>query len=572
MELTNQHNAASLFFYQANRPELAHRPRLWLPDAAGAYQPLTWTQLAERVANLAAFLIERGVGHGTQVAVMGNTRLEWCLGALGLLAARGTLVPVYPTIPPDQIAHVVGHSESRVLLVENTEMLTRALRTFDRVRLDTIVTMESCDVGAACRAAGVDPERIAPMTHTLAAAEQRGARLLADDARLVSRRLETITLQDVAFLVYTSGTTGLPKGVPLTHLNVGASGTDWILSNGELVREGDVDTLWLPMSHLYGMGQFFLGNQFAFESYLTDPLKVMAVMAQVKPHVFMSVPLYWEKIMQAATFGGADQATQAARLAAMTGGRLRFCLSGGAGLARSVKEFFKGHGIMIIEGYGLTECSPNLTMNRIDDYDFDSVGKPVPGVTLKLADDGEILAKGPNVFAGYFKDPAATRAVFDADGWFCTGDLASVNAQGFYKIIGRKKEILVTSGGKNVAPANIELCFKDFPLISNLVVYGEGKKYLTALVDINDEVAKAQLAAAGAPTDGDLRAHPQVHAWVEARIAQVNETLAKYETVKRFVIAPTPLTLEGGLLTPTLKVKRQKVYDQFRTQLEALYD
>jgi long-chain acyl-CoA synthetase len=227
---------------------------------------------------------------------------------------------------------------------------------------------------------------------------------------------------------------------------------------------------------------------------------------------------------------------------------------------------------MIIEGYGLTECSPTLTMNRRDDFDFDTVGKPFPSVELKLAPDGEILAKGPNVFAGYYKDAAATRAIFDREGWLHTGDLGRLTDAGFLQIIGRKKEILVTAGGKNVPPQNIELRFKDDPLIAHVVVCGDGRKYLTALVDIDEDVARQRLEGQGTAANGSLRDHPEVRRWVAERVESVNGDLARYETLKKFVIAEAPFTVEAGLLTASLKVRRQAVCERFRRQLESLYD
>jgi long-chain acyl-CoA synthetase len=210
-------------------------------------------------------------------------------------------------------------------------------------------------------------------------------------------------------------------------------------------------------------------------------------------------------------------------------------------------------------------------MNRVDDYDFDSVGKPFPRVRIRLAPDGEILAKGENVFAGYYKDEAATAAMFDAEGWLKTGDLGCFNERGFLQIIGRKKEILVTSGGKNIPPQNIELRFRNDSLISQVVVYGDGKRYLTALVDINEQTARAFLAEAGEPDPGSIRDHPLIRRLVGERIAEVNRGLASFETIKDFVIAGEPLTVESGMLTPSLKIRRAKIYESYRAALESLY-
>jgi long-chain acyl-CoA synthetase len=242
-------------------------------------------------------------------------------------------------------------------------------------------------------------------------------------------------------------------------------------------------------------------------------------------------------------------------LAAATGNRLRLCLSGGAGLDIGVKEKFLASGMLIVEGYGLTESSPTLTLNRPGDYRFDSVGKPLPSVDIELASDGEILAKGPNIFAGYHRDPDATAQALSEDGWLRTGDLGRFTDDGFLQIIGRKKEILVTAGGKNIPPANIELRFRDDPVIEHLVVYGDGKKYLVAGVWLRSEASCA--------SDAESR--------VQVSIDRVNQSLARHETIKAFRVLRAPLTVESGLLTPSLKLKRNAIYARFADDFEALY-
>jgi long-chain acyl-CoA synthetase len=366
-------------------------------------------------------------------------------------------------------------------------------------------------------------------------------------------------LDALGLMLYTSGTSGNPKGVPLTHRNVAVNGRDWLEANAPLLDEHGVDVLWLPMSHIFGFGEMCLGNALGFTSYMSDPVQCIGLMPHVKPTVFMSVPSHWEKLAQSAM--RAPEAEQPAALRASTGGRLRFCLSGGAGLKREVKEFYHRAGLLIIEGYGLTETSPTLTLNRPDAFRFDTVGKALPSVQLRLAEDGEILAKGPNVFAGYHKDEAATREAFTADGWFKTGDVGKFTDDGFLQIVDRKKDILVTAGGKNVAPQNIELRFRDDARFLHVVVYGDGKKYLVAGVWLND------FDAAVAALKGDAR-----RAIVASKVAEINQELASYETIKDFVLMDAPLTVENELLTASFKVRRKKVYSTFKAQFEALYD
>jgi long-chain acyl-CoA synthetase len=276
----------------------------------------------------------------------------------------------------------------------------------------------------------------------------------------------------------------------------------------------------------------------------------------------MSVPSVWDKLAAQAN-AVADPPSQ---LQQLTGGRLRFCLSGGAGLKREVKDTFLRAGLLIVEGYGLTECAPTLTLNRPSDYRFDSVGKPLPSVDLKLDADGEILARGDNVFAGYWRDDAATRACFTDDGWFRTGDVGRWTEDGFLQIVDRKKDILVTSGGKNVAPANVELKFALDPLIAHAVAYGEGKSYLVAGFWLDP------LAVAAVHKQRGTGADAWIDGEIAAKVAAVNAQVARFESIKRWHVFEQPLTVEGGLLTPTFKVKRKAVWAAFRDTFEALYD
>ncbi|HEX7665958.1 MAG TPA: AMP-dependent synthetase/ligase, partial [Polyangiaceae bacterium] len=380
--------------------------------------------------------------------------------------------------------------------------------------------------------------------------------------------LHSVSLDQLGMMLYTSGTSGNPKGVPLSHRNVGVNGRDWLVCNGPKLDPGGSDILWLPMSHIFGFGEMCLGNTLGFTTYLSDPATCLTLMPTLKPTVFMSVPSHWEKIAQM-SMHEPTPAAQKKKFDETTGGRLQFCLSGGAGLKREVKDYFHACGVLIIEGYGLTETSPTLTLNRPDAFRFDSVGKPLPSVELKLAEDGEILAKGDNVFRGYHKDEAATREAFTADGWFQTGDVGRFTEDGFLQIIDRKKDILVTAGGKNVPPANIEMRFANDPVIAFLVVYGDAKKFLTAGVWLNEAVVRAELEAKGTTPEHMAAARRDL---VQARIDKVNGDLPSYESIKKFAIMNEPLTVEGGLLTASFKVRRKKVYEAFRSQFEALYE
>jgi long-chain acyl-CoA synthetase len=553
--------APSVVFHHIEQdPARADTARFYV-GAAGAepgrsaWLAVTWGQFAQQIRSVALYLRHAGLAPGDRAAIFAGNRVAWASAALGIQAAGGVMVPIYPASTADQLAYVLAHSDARVLFVAEAALLERALAVRDRCPALAHVVI----LGAVGSEVETAP---APGTVAWSDVIATGADLHARDPRAFGAMLDAVPMSAPGVMLYTSGTSGNPKGVLLTHANLGTNGRDWLLCNGPLLDEGMVDLLWLPMSHIFGFGEMSLGNILGFTTYMTAPHQVLGKLPEVRPSVFMSVPAYWEKLAQTAL--DAPAAERGARLHAVTGGRLQFCLSGGAGLKRAVKELFHEHGILIIEGYGLTETSPTLTLNRPDDFRFDSVGKPLPSVELRLAGDGEILARGPNVFAGYHKDPEATAACFTPDGWFCTGDVGRFTEDGFLQIVDRKKDILVTAGGKNVPPANIELRFRDDPLIENLVVYGDGKRYLVAGVWVSRDAAARELGATPSAADLD--------ALVRQRIERVNAELASYETIKRFCIMDTPLTVEAGLLTASLKLRRKQVYAAFRDRFEALYE
>jgi long-chain acyl-CoA synthetase len=553
------------------------KPRFMLPRQGGGWDAVTWGQFATEIEEIGAYLIERGIAHRDRGAVFAPNRVEWMSAALGLEAAGGVMVPVYPASTAEQAAYILEHSDAKVVFVDTPALLARLFAASAALaNVETVVTLDDAvdpgkvadsavEKGLCSREAA---EALRERVVRWSSARAQGRAKLVADPTVVRRSMAAIDLDAPAVMLYTSGTTGNPKGVPLTHNNVGVNGRDWLVCNGPVIDEGAVDLLWLPFSHIFGFGEACLGNTLGFTTYMSDPASVLSKLPEVKPTVFMSVPAYWEKIaMGVAT--ETDPSKRSEKLAALTGGRFQFCLSGGAGLKREVKELFHQCGVLIIEGYGLTECSPTLTLNRLDRFRFDSVGVALPSVELKLAEDGEILAKGPNIFAGYHKDPEATRGTFTEDGWFKTGDVGRWTEDGFLQIIDRKKDILVTAGGKNVPPVNIELRFADEPLFTHVVVYGDGKRFLTAGVWINEGVAQALL---GAQWDDEAGRDAALHKLVQERVDRVNAQLANYESIKKFVVMPAALTVEGGLLTASLKVRRKKVYEAFRSQFEGLYE
>lgn len=520
------------------------RPRFFVPCDDGDFRPVTFRTHLEGVSEAAAALLTLGLEPGDRAAVFSSNRIEWLEAAFGIQAARGMLVPVYPSSTTEQLRYVLEHAGARLLFVDGPAQLRRVLEALPALpALERVVVLDDAlDPFGPATELGLPIDDVDRRFCSWSRLRAEGRGTLQRDPALVRRSLEAVREDDGALMLYTSGTTGAPKGVPLTYDNLGTNMEDWIEAIGSGIPDDGVDLLWLPFSHIFGWGEVGLGHQLGLTTYLVSPDQAIARMRDVRPSIFMSVPAYWERIAKMA-----DEES----FATATGGRLRFCLSGGAGLDRNVKERFEREGVVILEGYGLTETSPTLTINRPDHYRFDTVGKPLERVELELAEDGEVLARGPSVFGGYFRDEEATRRAFTGDGWFKTGDLGRLTDEGFLQIIGRKKEILVTAGGKNIPPANIERRFENDPAIERVVVYGDGKKYLVAAVW---------------PTRSDTD-----HADIAARIDAVNATLARFETIKRFVVIDEPLSVENGLLTPTLKLKRKKVYERYADRLEALY-
>lgn len=555
--------------------ERRSRVRFMIPEGDD-WRAITWGRYARLIQNLGDYLIGSGLEPGQRAAIFAGNSVEWMASAMAIQSVGGVMVPIYPASTAAQAGYVARHSDAAVLFVDGKELLSRVLSAWqDYAAVGRIVLFdEGLDLSQALRALrekGVNVpglDEVEQRIVRLSAARQRGVSRAEEMPASFHERLRAIPLDGAALMLYTSGTTGNPKGVPLTHANVGHNGLDWLRCFAPMLEEGYVDLLWLPMSHIFGFGEGCIGNSLGFTTYLADPATALARLPEVRPDVFFSVPAYWEKLAGAA-LQEPDAAKQRAKLAEVTGGRLRFCLSGGAGLSREVKEVFYKHGVLVLEGYGLSECSPTLTLNRPKEFRFDSVGKTLPSVELKLAEDGEILAKGPNVFGGYHKEPEATRASFTDDGWFRTGDVGRFTEDGFLQIIDRKKEILVTAGGKNVPPANIELRFADEPLISHAVLYGEGKKFLVLAVWLDEEAVASRLAREGLTAE---QRRPEAERWVAAAVERVNAELAKFEQVKRFRVMDVPLTIAGGHLTSTLKLRRKEVWQSFRADFEAMYE
>lgn len=565
----------------------------------GVWQEISWQELRDIVRHVAKGLLTLDLQAGDRVAILSDSRAEWVQCDLGIMAAAGITVPIYASSTPDQAAYILQNSGAAAMFIDTSTQLDKILAVRDQVpTLKHIVMMAD------------DPPSADDSILTLADLIQRG-RDDADQEAVLEARLQGLTPEHEATYVYTSGTTGPPKGVVQTHGNhLFMMETCGAITD---LGEGDVNLLFLPLAHSFARLESFLGFYIGWTTAFAESIDALSQnMREVRPMLVMSVPRVYEKVYASVQAGAAGSAVkqaifnwcvgvgrQASRLEQQgqplplglglkrnlahrlvfhklhdaLGGRLRYFVSGGAPLAREIAEFFHAAGLLILEGYGLTETCPALTANRHDNYKFGTVGLPVPGVELRLDDDGEILARGPNIASGYYQRPEATAEVFLDDGWFATGDIGEIDADGFLRITDRKKDLLVTAGGKNVAPQNIENLLKGDPLISQAMVYGDRRPFLTAVLTLDVEAASAYARDHGISGDtaAELADNPQLRTVLEGRVEQVNQRLAPYESIKKFVIAREDFTEASNELTPTLKVKRQVVTQKYQAELDQLY-
>ncbi len=570
---------------------------------AGAWQTLTWRQVGEIVKELALGLLALGRRQGEAVAILSASRAEWVQADMAIFSVGGITIPIYPTYPPDLVAYVVNDSQARTLIVEDPAQLAKVLEVRAKMPgVEQVVVM-----------AGYEPTQPPETVYTWAMLRRLGRERAGTLEAVLQERIAAGRPDDVATIVYTSGTTGPPKGVVQTHANhiaaVSAAGAT------TPVQEGWVHLLFLPLAHSFARLESFLGPYHGLTTAFAENLdKVGENLREVRPHFICSVPRVFEKVyarilagVQAGSplkrrifhwaMGVGRQVSRLqqegrpipgglavrhrlahklvfAKLHAALGGRLQWAVSGGAPLSREIAEFFHAAGILVLEGYGLTEPCPVLAVNRPANVKFGSVGQALPGVELRIAPDGEILARGPNIATrGYHRQPEATREVFEESGWFHTGDIGHLDQDGFLYITDRKKDIIVTAGGMNIAPQNIENLLKADPFISQVMVYGDRRPYPVALITLNpDELAKfAREQGIVGADPAVLLKHPKVLERVSRTVDEKNSHLQSYARIKKFALLDGDFSQEGGELTPTLKVKRKVVVEKYRQQLEELY-
>ncbi|MCL7365862.1 MULTISPECIES: AMP-dependent synthetase/ligase [Streptomyces] len=607
-------SVAGLFLERVAATPDAEAYRYPVPPASGEgpddWKSLTWAQAAERVYAIAAGLIELGVLPEQRVALASSTRLEWILADLGIMCAGAATTTVYPQTNADESAYILSDSESRVLIAEDAAQLAKAkAKRAELPELTHVVVIDP---------AGADTAE--EWVLTLDELERRGAARLENEPQLIKERVGALTKDQLATLIYTSGTTGRPKGVRLPH-DCWSYMARAIAATG-LVTKDDVQYLWLPLAHVFGKvltsGQIEAGHVTAVDGRVD---KIIENLPVVRPTYMAAVPRIFEKVYngvaaKARAGGGAKykifqwaagvareyaKVTQDnfkrtgtasapaglrtkhavadklvyAKIREAFGGRLRACVSGSAALAPEIGYFFAGAGIHILEGYGLTESSAASFVNPGEAYRTGTVGKPLPGTEVRIADDGEILLRGPGIMEGYHKLPEKTAEVLESDGWFHTGDIGELSPDGYLRITDRKKDLIKTSGGKYIAPAEVEGQFKAVcPYVSNILVHGADRNFCTALIAL-DEVAITEWAKEngleGRPY-AEIVAAPATVEMVDGYVRQLNEGLQRWQTIKKFRLLPRDLDVEHGEITPSLKLKRPVVEREYKNLIEDMYE
>jgi long-chain acyl-CoA synthetase len=559
----------------------------------GEWVRRSFNEVLEIVRPLALGLAELGTEKGDRVAILGNTRPEWTYFDYAALSIGATVVPIYQTNSPEECRYVLENSDSKVVVVEDDEQLAKVREVRDRLPLleqVVLITGSAADAismaDLSAKGSGVDGSRWESL-------------------------YSAVTPADICTFIYTSGTTGPPKGCVISHGNYRAM-LDMV-NQTSVIEDGDITYLYLPLAHSFALliqfGNFDLGTTIAY--WERDPLKIMANLAEVKPTYFPSVPRIFEKIYTAATsavekegglrkrifdwaisVGAKMRETERAgrepgfllkrqyafadekvlsRIRNLFGGKIRIAVSGAAPINPEILRFFDAAGVLVLEGWGMTETSTAATISQPDDFKVGTIGKPFPGCEVRIAEDGEILVRGPNVFQGYHKNEEATRETI-VDGWLHTGDLGEIDSEGFIKITGRKKDIIITAGGKNITPANLEAEIKQQVLVSQCVVVGDRRPYLVALVTLDPEEAVAYAREHHLPEDpAQLAQNPDIRAAIEAHVDKINENFARVEQVKKIAILPHDLSQETGELTPTMKVKRAVVTAKHEDAIEQLY-
>jgi long-chain acyl-CoA synthetase len=581
------------------RVEMAGNDTAHFIKRNGTYEPKTWNEIHKQVLGIFQSLRKLGIQKGDRICLLSTTRSEWNITDLACLCSGVVLVPIYHSSLAEDVAYLINHCGAKLIVLENEAQADKVAYTFATQNKQLPV---------------VSIDRVAPRKEFTPIPFEEFARPIEDTSLDAEFRkyAQTITPDTMASIVYTSGTTGKPKGAVLRHSNFMMELRAII--DGFQITSEDTTLTFLPLAHILGRVESLMpvisGLRLAFAESLNDVSKNIQ---EVKPTVLVAVPRIYEKInssiqsqvasapkFRQAIFNWAlkvgkeyarmksdQKIVPAAMLAkyriadqlvfskvrAKTGNRIRIAVSGGAPLSPELCQFFHACGIPIVEGYGLTETTAAMTVNRIDDFIFGTVGKPLGNTEIRLAPDGEIQVRGGLIFSEYYEDSEATRESLSPDGWFATGDIGEFVARGFLRITDRKKELIVTSAGKNVAPQKIENLLKGVRYISQGMVYGDKQKYLSALITLNEgETAKwAKASGLNYKSFAELTKNEKVFELIEKEIHAINKQLPSYETIKKFRILPSDFTIETGELTPSLKIKRKVCVQKYKSYIEEMY-
>jgi long-chain acyl-CoA synthetase len=523
------------------------------------YQPLSWTEVADKVSAWAAALVELGVQPGDRVAMVAPNRWEWIITDLAILSARGVHVPIHASLSGSQILYQVRHSGARLLILAGAEQAAKLVDLADQLPEDLVLV-------------SLDPlEQIIPGREILdyrkwmeqGAASPRREQLLAEAVTHTQPG-------DVATILYTSGTTGEPKGVMLSHSNLAINAQT--IKRIIAIRPDDVRLTWLPLSHIFARtcdlySWIVSGIPLAIAD---SPESVVANCQAIKPTLINGVPYFFDKLQRALVAQGADK--QPGALQHLLGGRARMCSSGGAALPDHTYHFFSEQGVFISQGYGLTETSPVISTGLPDAFKVGTVGRPIDGVEVKIAEDGEILTRGPHVMLGYWQQPEATAEAI-REGWFHTGDLGEIDSDGYLKITGRKKELIVTAAGKNIAPIYLEALLTADPLIDQAMVVGDARKFLSALVVVNTAGVMSEAAKLDLPpeTIEEALQRLEVQQLFQQRVNERLKGVSKPEQVVKLALLKEPFTPQNGQLTITLKLRRKVIESDYADVIEAMY-
>ncbi len=528
----------------------------------GLYHDLTWTDYRRQADWAAAGLVSLGVQPEDRIAILSENRYEWFIADHAILSAGACNVPLHAPLASAQVEYQVGHSESRGIIVSGQTQADKVFAALASLpTLDFIVSFEPIAMPAACRLKRLTWEGL----------KHRGRRLGDALFEEIARREATLTGNDLATIIYTSGTTGNPKGVMLSHHNLlsNAAGTCKI----SFLKPDDLLLSWLPYSHIYARTvDHYLTTWAGITVAFAESIDMLLVnLAEIQPTWLTAVPRFYEKVWNSVEALPPEERT--ARLRQIFGPNMRQLTSGGAPLPRHVCQAFFAAGIPLLEGYGLTESSPVISFNHQEAYKIGSVGRAIEDVHVRIADDGEILTKGPHVMRGYWNNPAATAETIQ-DGWLHTGDVGKIDDEGFLTITDRKKDLFVTSAGKNIAPSELERLLASDPYIDQAVVYGDGRHFISALIVPNVPLLRTHAETLGCDfeeADGFIRSLRLLD-FMQARIDALMQVVSQPERVKKCLLLDRPFQLADNELTATMKVRRRHILAKYESQLAALYE